>query len=112
MVAPSVPRITRIMAGGAIRAAGLPPSMIIEPKTAPRARPMPATVARSMARSALGRDDVEVGGRRLARPGGRCGPGGRRVEEDEDRGPEPAHPVDHLGRALADEVALAVDEGQ
>src|SRR2546426_7573121 len=108
MVAPSVPRITRIMAGGAIRAAGFPPSMIIEPKTAPRARPMPTTVARSMTCSALGRDDVEVGGRRV--PGSRSGGGRgrRRVEQHQDRRPEPAHPLDHLRRALTDDVALAV----
>ena len=48
--APMVPTKTRSSGAGRKRAAGLPPSMIIEPKIAPKARTIPTKVAGSISR--------------------------------------------------------------
>src|SRR5436853_465210 len=111
MATPNVPTKTSTMAGGRRMAAGLPPSMIIEPKTAPKARAMPTRVPGSMA-SALVRDVDEPQGRdRRAR-----GLGLELVRQlgaaGEDAGAEVADALHHLGEALGHDVLRGVDQRQ
>src|ERR1051325_4486999 len=107
MATPKVPTNTRNRAGGRRIDAGLPPSMIMEPKTAPKARPIPMRVPGCT--STLFRVDEPHGG---ARRGGRLNqlPVLQLGTADEDAGPEVPDALDHLGQALGHDVLRSVDE--
>src|SRR5438067_215862 len=119
MATPNVPRNTRTMAGGRRMAAGLPPSMTMEPKTAAKARPIPTRVPGSMsALVPVGDVDEPQGNGRRGGPQ-RRGVGGARRQlvlelgaAGEDAGPEVADALDDLGEALGHDVLRGVDERQ
>jgi hypothetical protein len=95
----------------------LPPSMIMEPKTAAKARPIPMRVPGSMSALVLVVDDAERdGGRDGAKRTGGSARDRKPVLQfgaaDEDAGPEVSDAYHDLGEALGHDVLRGVDERQ